>query len=130
MINFQNKYHNLSLSCGIIVLSTIAILLMYYPSPGDFGPKFGVSIIYILISNTVLPMGVFVLVLRLIRVLKKNTGLIYIFLGIINLFIGLLAIYLFFAGTVEMSWLNRCFLNLLVGFVIISDAFIISFQDY
>ena len=130
MINFPNKYHNLLLSCGIIVLSTIAILFLYYPSSSDLGPKFGVSIIYILISYTVLPLGIFVLILRLFRLLKKNTGLIYIFLGIINLFIGLLAVYLFFTGIVEMSWLNRCFLNLLVGFVIISDAFIISFQDY
>lgn len=89
------------------------------------GEAFNIAVMYILTRNVALYGGLAVLLLRLLTIIKSNTNVLYIFMGILNLMVGLLCVILYYLSLADMPWLHACLLNLLIGFVILADTFII-----
>jgi hypothetical protein len=104
-----------------IVLGVLLYFLFYViPSkPGDFS---ALTYIWMFIGYGLIYVSFLILLLRLIRVLKTNNFLFYVFLGVANISMWALCIVLFYLGKVNLWWLNRCLLNLLLGVLIISDG--------
>lgn len=89
------------------------------------GRAFNLAIMYILTRNFALYGGFAVLLLRLLTVIKSNTNVLYIFMGTLNLIVGILCVILYYLSLADLPWLHNCLLNLLVGFVILADTFFI-----
>ena len=117
---------NLIISLGIVALLGVLVVLLFYPGKGNLGATFGIATIFILISYFTLPLAVIALILRVARLLKANYGLPYILVGVANIIIGVIAIFLYFFYHIELTWLNKFLLNLLVGTLILSDSFLIG----
>ena len=107
---------------GVILIS----FLFFYPSTSDLGKGFTVSIFYMFFRYVFIGIGCIVIVLRFLKVIK-NSSYWYIMPGVFNLFIGILAIVLYSQGEAELAWLNKCLINLLLGFLILADAYFYNF---
>ena len=80
---------------------------------------------HIFTRNFALYGALVILLLRVVRIIRSNANLIYIFMGMLNLTVGLLGIFLFYLSYANLPWLNKCLLNLLVGFIMWADTFIV-----
>lgn len=121
----NTRLRNLIISLGVIAFWVIFNFLFFYPATNGMGKAFNVSIMYILTRNVSLYGGLTVLLLRVLTILKSNTNILYIFMGVLNLAVGLLSIVLFYLSLADLPWLNKCLLNLLIGFIMTADTFII-----
>ncbi len=120
MLTKTNK--NFLISSGVIAGYISIIFLLFYGNNNGLGKSFGVAVIYIITRNVVLVVGGIVLLSRIFKLIKKNTHLFYVLIGTVNLSVGILCIFLYFLQQADMQWLNKCLLNLLVGFLIVSDT--------
>lgn len=121
----NKKTRHLIISFGIISFWVIFNFLFFYPATNGMGRAFNLAIMYILTRNFALYGGLAVLLLRLLTVIKSNTNVLYIFMGTLNLIVGIFCIILYYLSLADLPWLHDCLLNLLIGFVILTDTFII-----
>src|SRR5688572_29634796 len=124
-MTLNKKTKHLIISFGLISFWVIFNFLFFYPATNGMGRAFNVAIMYILTRNFALYGGVVVLLLRLLTVIKSNTNFLYILMGILNLFVGILCVILYYFSLADLPWLHDCLLNLLIGFVMLADTFII-----
>ena len=100
--------------------------LFFYPATNGLGKGFNVVIMYMITAYIALVSGVLMLFLRLLRILKNNNSVVYILVGVLNAVAGILTVVLYMSHNVDLSWLNKCLLNLLAGFLILTDVFILN----
>ena len=50
----------------------------------------------------------------------------YVFIGTLNLSIGLICILLFLLGESDAPWLHKCLINMLIGTMIITDVLLLG----
>ncbi len=124
----SKNYRSFLISLAIIAAYISIILLLFYGNNNGLGKSFGVAVIYIITRNVVLVVGGIVLLARIFKLIKSNTHLIYILIGTVNLSVGILSIVLYFLQQADMQWLNKCLLNLLLGFLIVSDTIFLGTQ--
>lgn len=124
----SKKYRSFLISLAIIAAYISIIFLLFYGNNNGLGKSFGVAVIYIITRNVVLVVGGIVLLSRIFKLIKSNTHLIYILIGTVNLSVGILSIVLYFLQQADMQWLNKCLLNLLLGFLIVSDTIFLGTQ--
>jgi hypothetical protein len=125
MVETKHTNRNLLLSILTVIGSMAVSLLVFYPSTSNLGEGFTVAIFYTISRYLFIGAGILVFLLRILRVVKKSSYW-YIMPAVFNLFIGGLAIFLYFSGKAELSWLNACLINLLIGFVMMADTYLYS----
>jgi hypothetical protein len=107
-----------------LITAVIAYLLFFllYIISAKRGDYFNISVIYIFAGYVLLYSSLFVFLLRVIRIIKSNKGFLYLFLGTANISVWLICIVLFLHGKSELWWLQRCYLNLIMGAIILGDS--------
>ena len=118
------KYRNLSISIGIVAAWVLVNFIAFYPDRQGLGSTFSVSVIYVFTAYGSLTVGVILLILRIIKVWKNRSALLYVLIGVINIAIGLIAVSMYFSHMANREWLNKSLLNLLLGVLIISDVYL------
>ena len=126
MQKLPKKYRSFFISLAITGVLAAFSFLFYYPSHSDLGKGFSVAIIYMLVRYAALYAGILVLLTRLARLLKKTEGILYILPGTINFLVGALCVILYSMGEADRPWLHKCLLNLLMGTLILADAFLLN----
>lgn len=125
----QLKHKYFLQSLGLTALWTILIFVIYYPSDGKLGDSFGVSVMMFFTRYVALFISTFLLILRLLKVLKNPYFFFYILFAVLNLCVGILGIVLYALGEAILWWLNASLLNLLVGFLCIADSFWLASEE-
>ena len=126
MVIESNRNRNLLISIVILFIVVIITMLFFYPSPNHLGKGFDLAIVFIYSRNVLLGAGFLAILLRLFRVFS-NYSLWYIMPGVFNLSIGIIGILLYILGEAELSWLNKCLVNLLLGFVMLTDTLFLNY---
>lgn len=124
MQQLQKAYRNFIISSGIIVVYTIVIYLIFYPDRSGLGKDFSVAVMYMFTRYAVLPLGIVLLLARIVRLMKSNNGIFYVLIGNMNFLIGVLCVILYSMGQANLPWLNKCLFNLLTGTLILIDVFL------
>ena len=119
--------------CNYIGYSIIAIALLssfviffYYPSTGDLGRNFTLVVILLFIRYCALWAGIGIIPLRLLGVIKKSNNLIYIFLGNINICLGIFSWILYLNNEMVVKFLHIFIINLFIGIIIFIDVFLLK----
>lgn len=119
----------IALNFFMVCLLGWLVFLFLYVIPSRPGDYFNVSVIYMFACYGLLYAGLFILLLRAIRILKNNNSFLYLFFGVANVCAWVFCIFLFLNGKVETWWLHRCFLNLIPGLLILLDAVLLKHSN-
>ena len=113
---------NLNISMVFASVFGAISFLIFYPSKSDLGKGFTIAVLYTVARYVFIWVGVAIFAIRIFKVIS-NSSYWYITVAVFNLFIGALALILYFSGNTDHSWLNLCLVNLLIGFILIADTF-------
>lgn len=122
----KQKLNYIVYSLILIALLSCAIVLVFYPGNSELGRDFNVVVISIFVRYIALWGGIGIILLRLIRLIKKSNNLIYIFLGTLNLCLGLFGWILYIKNEMVITFLHKFILNLLVGTIIFIDVLLLK----
>jgi hypothetical protein len=128
-MNFSTLFQKIMLSVGLTLFFGYLIFFLLYIIPAQKGDYLTVAIIWMLLSYVILYVGLLILLLRILRIFKKNGHLLYISLGIMNICSGLLALVLYYFTKMEIWWLHHCLFNLLIGVLIVADIIIFKTEQ-
>jgi hypothetical protein len=131
-----SKYRNFLIGLIVSILLVVIVLLLFYPSQGVPGNLFVVTY---LIHMLALLVGVILFLLRLFRLaplppmlerimdpVNNPQKFIYIFIGCINLVLGIAALVLCFIGKVNGNMISDFWPHLVLAVVLLSDSLVIS----
>lgn len=131
-----NKYRNLFKGLISSILLVVTVFLLFYPSQGVPGNLFVVTY---LIHMLALLMGVVIFLLRLFRLaslppmlerimdpVNNPQKFIYIFIGCVNLVLGITALVLYFIGKVNSNMIADFWPHLVLAVGLLSDSLVIS----
>ena len=103
-----------------IVLGFLLFFLFYPTKPGIY--FITLDIVCLFLGYELLFTGLIILLLRVLGVIKSNNHLFYVLLGVANICMWSICIFLFYLGKVNMWWLHQSLLNLLIGVLVIGDG--------
>jgi hypothetical protein len=103
-----------------IVLGFLLFFLFYSSNPGIY--FITLDIVCLFLGYELLYTGLIILLLRLLGVIKSNSHLAYVLLGVANICMWSICIVLFYLGKVNMWWLHQSLMNLLIGVLVIGDG--------
>lgn len=126
MILIKTTKYKLLLSFGIIGCWVGFNFFFFYPGKNGLGNFFNVTVIYLFTGYGALLAGILLLFLRGLGVLKSSESLVYVLVYTLNVCIFLLALAMYYTHSLDLPWLNRCLLNLLVGFLMLIDSFLLK----
>lgn len=126
VVGLNKKVFNVLFSVILLAIITSIIMFVFYPSDGKLGQSFGVVAMFLLSRYLGLFIGAGLLLLRIIRVLKDNSALIYIFAGVLNTCLGVLSLVLFISNNMVSSGLALFILNEFIGAIILIDIMILD----
>ena len=122
----KNKINNIFISFLIIAILTITSFIVSKLNTNSNSVISGIGILYMVVRYAALYSAIVCILLRIINLLKRNSSLLYIFVGTLNICVGTLAIVLFLQGNAILSWLHQCILNIFIGALIFIDVFFIG----
>lgn len=122
----KQKCNYIAYSLILIALLSSSVLFLFYPGKNELGPTFNIVIISLFIRHIALWGGIVVILLRLLAVIKKSNNLIYIFLGTLNLCLGVFSWILYFNNEMVTTFLHMFILNVFVGAIIFIDVFLLK----
>ena len=122
----KNKINNIFISFLIIAILTITSFIVSKLNTNSNSVISGIGILYMVVRYTALYSAIVCILLRITNLLKRNSRLLYIFVGTLNICVGTLAIVLFLQGNAILTWLHQCILNIFLGTVIFIDVFFIN----
>lgn len=117
-IQMQQK---LLLAFIMLALWASIILFIFYLSESELGNTFGVVVIFLLTRYFGLLSGIVVLLLRMLRIIKNKYSFIYIFVGLLNVGLGILSLVLFACKQMDSGFLPMFMFNLSIGLTIFVD---------
>jgi hypothetical protein len=120
------KGKKLFISVVITLIFAGTILLLLYPGGSPLGNLFDVFFLLIVTHYLALGYGLLVLILRILRILKNNGLLVYLLAGTLNIFLAVVGICMFIMDQADIDWMHNSIGNLMVGFLIISDALLLK----
>jgi hypothetical protein len=123
-MRIRQKYFNLYIACAITGIATLLAILLFYKDTNGMGKWFTLSILYMYARYAFLVIGTLLLLGRVLKLIKRPYALGYILAGVVNIFVALVAVVLYFSTGSDVAWLNACLLNLLVGVLIMADFFL------
>jgi len=122
----KNKFNNIFKSFLIIAALSITYFIVSKINTSSSSVISGLGILYMVVRYAALYSAIVYILLRVTNLLKANSGLLYIFVGSLNICVGSLAVILFLQGNANLSWLHQCILNIFLGTVIFIDVFFIN----
>lgn len=109
---------------SLFLIASIMLLAFVFVRPkSDLGNTFEVGIFYIALRYLCLYGALFIFMIRIFIFRRTRQYFFYTLIGMFNCCIGILAIYLFFFNQYSREWLHLCLLNLLIGTVLLFDAY-------
>ena len=120
------KGRNFLIAVAITLAFACIVLLLFHPSHSPLGGFFDVFIILIVTYYIAIVSGIVAILLRILKAFKDNSRLIYVFAGTLNIFLAIVGITLFMTDRADIEWLHKAIANLLVGFLILADAFLLQ----
>lgn len=124
MVNTKMK--NSIIALVTLLAALLLSFLFFYPSESNLGKGFTLSVFFVIGRNVFIGLGLLAFVLRIFRIVP-NSSYWYIMPAIFNLFIGVFALFLYSTNQMEMSYFNKCLINLLIGFILLSDSYFLHF---
>ena len=122
----KQQCYYIGYSLVTIALLTSFVIVFYYPSNSDLGRSFNLAVILLFIRYCALWVGIGVILLRLVRIIKKSDNLIYIFLGTINVCLGIFSWILYLNNEMVVKVLHMFIINLFLGVIIFIDVFLLE----
>jgi len=119
----SKKIRNISYS---FIAFAICISVVLFMSTGKYSNSGVVSDFQVLILVTTVLAdigGGTLIIIRIFKVIDKNTNFLYCFFGIMNSTLGLSGILFYFIHKINLTGLHDLLLNLLIGAIILSDLF-------
>ncbi len=113
---------NMLISTILLILWVAVNYLLFYPSTNGMGDFFGVSIMYIITTYTMLIVGALVLLLRFVKILQSGHTFVVVLSMELNIVIGVTSIILYVFNKADLPWVNKSLLNLLVGVLLLGDC--------
>lgn len=110
----------------LIVLLTGSVFFLFYPGNNELGRNFNIVVISIFIRYFALWCGIGFILLRLLNIIKNSNYLIYIFLGTLNVCLGIFSWVLYINNGMVITFLHMFILNLFVGAIIFIDVFLLK----
>jgi len=126
LVELNRKQNNLLLSFIILALLTSIIIFVFYPSTSKLGNTFDLAVAFLFSRYFGLYIGVALILLRILRVLKNNNTLIYIFIGLLNISLGILSLVLAVSNNMDSSVFNLIIVNEVVGAIIFMDIMVLN----
>lgn len=139
MIYPNRTISNFIYSSLILGLWTVYVLIIFSPRPNIiFKNQVSTEIVdnrffmFLFTRYFALWSGIVVLLLRLIRIIKNKCSFIYIFIGLLNVSLGVLGVYFSGIKSTNIELLCMFSVNLSIGLIIYIDIFFLSivFDDY
>ena len=126
MQKLQKKYRSLLISLAITGMLVALSYTLFYPDSSGLGKGFSVAIVYMIVRYAALYAGILILLVRLARLFRRTDSILYILPGTINFLVGAECVILYSLGEADRPWLYKCLLNLLIGALILADAFLVK----
>jgi hypothetical protein len=119
----SKKIRNISYSL-IALASWISIVLFMSTSPDKNSGVVSVFQVWILLTTVIADIGaVILIIIRIFKVIDKNTNFLYCFLGVTNSILGLGGILFYSIQKINITGLHDLLFNLFLGAIILSDLF-------
>lgn len=122
----KSKCYYMGYSLVAIALLSSLVIFFYYPSTSDLGRNFNLAVILLFIRYCALWAGLGVILSRLIGIIKKSNNLVYIFLGTLNICLGLFSWILYLNNEMIVKLFHSFIINLFIGVVIFVDVFLLK----
>ena len=122
----KQQCYYIGYSLVTIVLLSSFVIFIYYPSNSDLGRNFNLAVILLFIRYCALWAGIGAILLRLVRIIKKSDNLIYIFLGTINVCLGIFSWILYLNNEMVVKVFHMFIINLFIGVIIFIDVFLLK----
>lgn len=117
---------NLLLAFIMLALWAGIILFVFLPSNSELGDGFTIFVWVLLTRYFGLWSGLVVLLLRMLRIIKNKYSFIYIFVGLLNVGLGILSLVLFAFKQMDRSSLHMFIFNLSIGLIIFTDILFLN----
>lgn len=111
-------------SFSILIIITLVLLFFTYDKKNGESPFFAAVILFMLAQVAGLLLGVIAIPLRLLNILKLKNGFIYVFIGSLNLYLGLVGVLLILGkGMPDSNYLQMLIRNFLFGIFMFWEVF-------
>ena len=112
------------LSLFIIAVWTGLVFLLGYPSHNAPTDDFGVVIFCIITLFFGLAIGVIALAVRLFKLIKDKSNFYYIFVGTLDVCLGILGLTLAVLNRLDRPWIYLFAISFIIGLFITIDVYI------
>ena len=133
MSHFNKIKRSLVYSAVILVLWAVYVIIIFSPRPNTIFPNqisTGILdnrfVIFIFTRYFGLWSGCFVLLLRLFRIIKNTYTFIYIFIGLLNVSLGVSGIFYSIHSPIFIEFFHMLIFNLSVGLILFIDIFLLE----
>jgi hypothetical protein len=126
VVEINKKKYNVLFSAILLAILASIIMFAFYPSNSELGQRFAVDAMFLLLRYGGLYIGIGVILLRVLKVVKKNNALLYVFIGLLNICLGVLSLILAISGKMDPSTLNLFIINDVIGAIILLDIIIFN----
>lgn len=113
----------LNLAYSLLIIALWAAIVLFYLGPKSNSILDNTFVMFLLTRYVGLWSGIIVLLLRLLRVIKDKHSFIYVFIGLLNIGLGILSIVLFAINKMNIPLFHMFILNLSIGVIIYIDIF-------
>ncbi len=122
----DKRYENFGYSFLIIALMAIFVLSFVF-GRDELNAGLSAWFLFVIVHYIGIGMGMILIALRLLKVLKKKSSFVYIFIMLLNIVIGLSNLGFVFFSNIAQSplWFHLSF-NLLLGGISFIDIFLVD----
>lgn len=122
----DKRYRNFGYSFLIIALMAIFVLSFVFRRD-DLNAGLSAWLLFVIVHYIGIGMGTILIALRLLRILKKKSSFVYIFIMVLNIVIGLSNLgFVFFANIAQSPLSFQLSFNLLLGGISFIDIFLVD----
>jgi len=122
----DKRYRNFGYSFLIIALMAIFVLSFVFRRD-DLNAGLSAWLLFVIVHYIGIGMGTILIALRLLRILKKKSSFVYIFIMVLNIVIGLSNLgFVFFANIAQSPLSFHLSFNLLLGGISFIDIFLVD----
>ena len=118
----SKKLKNIALSLILVALwASVILFLSAQTNKGDISSLYIWTKLSSLLAGFA---GLLLLALRIFKVINRDQYFLYTFLGTANMVLGLLSVYFYLMGKINLLGLHDTLPNLFVGVFIMADIFL------
>ena len=119
----QGPFYKNRLLQFLSAAALVPAALFLYRAYLSAAAHFNIVILLMLARHASLSAAILLILSRIFRLTKRNSGYAYPVTSFINVSIGAFCLVFYLSGRANLWWLNQCMLNWLLGLVMAADIF-------